>query len=62
MFGTKTTVECEGELMKDFKHPSRLSAQSQLRSVSLQIREYQVTLKVKTPVPQVRPASLRLSR
>jgi len=48
--------------MKNLKQPSRLAARSQLRSVSLQIREYQVTLKVKTPVPQARPAAVRLSR
>ncbi len=43
--------------MKDLKHQSRLATRSSMRSVSLQIREYQVTVKVKSPVPQVvRPA------
>lgn len=39
--------------MKDLKHQSRLATRSPLRSVSLQIREYQVTVKVKSAVPQV---------
>ena len=46
--------------MKDLKH-SRLATRSPLRSVSLNIREYQVTVKVKSPVPQGRPAMLRWS-
>jgi hypothetical protein len=47
--------------MKDVKQ-SRLATRSPLRSVSLQIREYQVTCKVKGPVPQhPRPAALRWS-
>lgn len=46
--------------MKDLKQ-SRLATRSPLRSVSLQIREYQVTCKVKGPVPQPRPAALRWS-
>jgi hypothetical protein len=46
--------------MKDLRHVSRLSIRSPLRSVSLQFREYQVTVKVKRPVPQARPASVRL--
>ncbi len=45
--------------MKDLKYVSRLATRSPLRSVSLQIREYQVTVKVKTPVPQARPTSAR---
>jgi hypothetical protein len=45
--------------MKDLKGVSRLTAKSPLRSVSLQIREYQVTVKVKTPVPQARPSGVR---
>ena len=44
--------------MKDLKQ-SRLATRSPLRSVSLQIREYQVTCKVKGPVPQPRPAAVR---
>jgi hypothetical protein len=44
--------------MKDLK-PSRLATRSPLRSVSLQIREYQVTCKVKGPLPQPRPAAVR---
>jgi hypothetical protein len=46
--------------MKDLKQ-SRLAARSPLRSVSIQIREYQVTLKVKSPVPQPRPVVARWS-
>jgi hypothetical protein len=47
--------------MKDLKSPLRLATRSPLRSVSLHIREYQVTVKVKTPVPQVKSSSLRSS-
>lgn len=46
--------------MKDLRHVSRLSIRSPLRSVSLQFRDYQVTIKVKTPVPQAKPANVRL--
>lgn len=46
--------------MKDLKQ-SRLATRSPLRSVSLQIRDYQVTCKVKGPVPQPRPAVVRWS-
>jgi hypothetical protein len=46
--------------MKDLKQ-ARLANRSPLRSVSLQIREYQVTMKVKSPVPQARPRLLRWS-
>jgi hypothetical protein len=46
--------------MKDLKQ-SRLATRSPLRSVSLQIREYQVTCKVKGPVPQPRPTAVRWS-
>jgi hypothetical protein len=45
--------------MKEMKHQSRLATRSPMRSVSIQIREYQVTLKVKTAVPQ--PRSIRMS-
>ena len=45
--------------MKDLKQVSRLVTRSALRSVSLQIRAYQVTVKVKTPVPQARPTGAR---
>lgn len=44
--------------MKDLK-ASRLATRSPLRSVSLQIRDYQVTAKVKTPVPQAQNTALR---
>jgi len=44
--------------MKDLKQ-SRLASRSPIRSVSLHIREYQVTVKVKSPVPQSRPAAAR---
>ena len=39
--------------MKDLKHPTRPGNHSPVRSVSLQIRDYQVTVKVKSAVPQV---------
>lgn len=38
--------------MKVVKNQYRLGIRSPLRSVSLQIRDYQVTVKVKSPVPQ----------
>ena len=47
--------------MKDFKQ-SRLGTRSPIRSVSLQIRDYQVTVKVRTPVPQSKPAAVRFAR
>jgi hypothetical protein len=47
--------------MKDLKQQSRLATRSPMRSVSLQIRDYQVTLKVKSPVPQIRTSLARLS-
>ncbi len=37
--------------MKELKHATR-SSHPPVRSVRLQIREYQVTVKVKTAVPQ----------
>jgi len=45
--------------MKDLKQ-SRFAARSPQRSVTLQIRDYQVTLKVKNPVPQA-PSTVRLA-
>ena len=47
--------------MKDLKQQTRLATRSPMRSVSLQIRDYQVTLKVKSPVPQIRTSSARLA-
>jgi hypothetical protein len=44
------------------KHQARLATRSPLRSVSLQIREYQVTVKVKTPVPQAKSSLVRSYR
>ena len=41
--------------MKDLKQQSRLATRSPIRSVSLTIRDYQVTLKVKSAVPQLNP-------
>jgi hypothetical protein len=38
--------------MKDLKHTTRPVNHSPVRSVSLQIRDYQVTVKVKSAVPQ----------
>ena len=46
--------------MKDFKLQSRLGTRLPIKSVSLHIREYQVTLKVKSDVPQ--PANPSLIR
>ena len=47
--------------MRDFKQQNRLATRSPIRSVSLQIRDYQVTLKVKSPVPQGKPSLSRLT-
>ena len=44
--------------MKALKQQSRLGTRLPIRSVSLQIRDYQVTLKVKSNVPQTRTPSL----
>jgi hypothetical protein len=38
--------------MKDLKHIAHSANHPPVRSVSIQIREYQVTVKVKTAVPQ----------
>ena len=38
--------------MKELKHETRPETRSPIRSVSLQIRDYQVTVKVKSFVPQ----------
>ena len=38
--------------MKDLKHETRAENRTSNRSVSLQIRDYQVTVKVKSFVPQ----------
>ena len=38
--------------MKDLKHATRSGSHPPVRSVRLQIRGYQVTVKVKTAVPQ----------
>ena len=48
--------------MKELKHQTRPATRSPIRSVSLQIRDYQVTVKVRSSVPQVAsPASVRAS-
>ena len=47
--------------MKDLKVLSRLDTRLPIRSVSLQIRDCQVTIKVRTSVPQVRSSAVRLS-
>lgn len=39
--------------MKDLKHQTRPGNLTPVRSVSIQIREYQVTVKVRSSVPQV---------
>jgi hypothetical protein len=46
--------------MKDLKHATRPENRSPVRSVSLQIRDYQVTVKVRSAVPQT--PSTRSSR
>jgi hypothetical protein len=38
--------------MKELKQPTRPANRLAVRSVSIQIREYQVTCKVKSAVPQ----------
>jgi hypothetical protein len=38
--------------MKDLKHATRPETRSPVRSVSLHIRDYQVTVKVRSSVPQ----------
>jgi len=48
--------------MKKLDQSPRLAVRNTVRSVSLQIREYQVTLKVNSPVPQPSPAAARLLR
>ena len=42
--------------MKDLKHQNRPGTGSPSRSVSLQIRDYQVTVKVRSALPQVKPS------
>lgn len=46
--------------MKELKDQTRPETRSPVRSVSLQIRDYQVTVKVRSSVPQV--GSTRLAR
>jgi hypothetical protein len=48
--------------MKDLKQSARLSVRNPLRSVSLQIRDYQVTVKVNSPVPRAAAGGLRIAR
>lgn len=43
--------------MKDSKQQSRLAPRTPVRSVSLQIRDYQVTVKVRSAVPQAKTPS-----
>lgn len=46
--------------MKDLKQSSRLdTTRGPNRSVSLQIRDYQVTVKVNSPVPQIKSPLVR---
>ena len=45
--------------MKDLKDQTRLDVRTPTRSVSLQIRDYQVTVKVRSSVPQARPSVAR---
>lgn len=39
--------------MKDLKQDTRPASHSPVRQVSLQIRDYQVTVKVRSTVPQI---------
>ena len=43
--------------MKELKHQTRPQNRIPIRSVSLQIRDYQVTVKVKSSVPQTSPSA-----
>jgi hypothetical protein len=45
--------------MKDWKDQNRPGDRTPTRSVSLQIRDYQVTMKVKSSVPQIRTTTVR---
>jgi hypothetical protein len=47
--------------MKDLKVQPRLDTRLPIRSVSLQIRDCQVTIKVKSSVPQVKSSEVRPS-
>lgn len=47
--------------MKDLKMQTRPEARIPVRSVSLQIRDYQVTVKVRSSVPQAPSTGLRSS-
>jgi hypothetical protein len=44
--------------MKDLKNQPRLATQSPVRSVSLQIRDFQVSVKVNSAVPRVPSSSV----
>lgn len=48
--------------MKDWKDQTRPGNRIPIHSVSLQIREYQVTMKVKSTVPQVRNTAVATVR
>jgi hypothetical protein len=46
--------------MKGTRSHQRVGTRSPIRAVSIQVRDYQVTVKVRTPVPQAnKPAQLR---
>lgn len=45
--------------MKDLKHQTHPGNRSPVRSVSLQIRQYQVTVKVRSSVPQTPSGQVR---
>ena len=47
--------------MKDLKPQARPETRSPIRSVSLQIRDYQVTVKVRSSVPQKASPAVRSS-
>jgi len=44
--------------MKDLKHQTRPGTRSPVHTFSLQIRDFQVSVKVKSAVPQVPPTGM----
>ncbi|HUP65805.1 MAG TPA: hypothetical protein VM557_11055 [Thermoanaerobaculia bacterium] len=45
--------------MKNSKGQERLAVRTPVRAVSLHIRDYQVTVKVRGPVPTTKPQAMR---
>jgi hypothetical protein len=61
LLGIKYNSVLRGRIMKDLKMQTRPEARIPVRSVSLQIRDYQVTVKVRSSVPQAPSTGLRSS-